>query len=145
GAVYGHTAFVRRRCGPCQRAVAAEREGGHADRVDHRHVPVAACRERFHLPRDERAEARLVRVGIERGDREDAPHSLRTSISATASQAGLSTTICRCPIPGGSRPTFVPCRSISRPNAKRPPERGTSTSRLISFGVSSGGSCRIHS
>src|SRR5690606_3173231 len=117
----------------------------HADRVDHRDVPVAARRQSLHLPRDEHPEARQVRVRIKRGDRQDSLHSLRTSISATASHGGLSTTIRRCPIPGGSTPTSLPLRSISRPNANRPPERGTSTSRLISRDASSGGYWRSQS
>src|SRR5690606_1047881 len=92
-AVDGHSAFDtgRRRFG--QIAVTPPRDRRDTDRIDDGDIPIVPGGECLELPRHERAEPRLGRIRIERGNREHTPHSLRTSISATATQAGLSTTI----------------------------------------------------
>src|SRR5690606_22787349 len=92
-AVDGHSAFDtgRRRFG--QIAVTPPRDRRDTDRIDDGNVPIVPGGECLELPRYERSEPRLDRIRIERGNREHTPHSLRTSISATATQAGLSTTI----------------------------------------------------
>ena len=94
-AMHAHPVFDSVDCRFGQRAVMAEAHRRHADGVDDRHLPVAARCQRFQAARDESAEARGGGVGIERRERQQALHSLRTSISATASQAGLSITSCR--------------------------------------------------
>ena len=60
--VHRHAAFDASHRRPRQRRVSPHRHRRHADGVDHRHVPIAACGKRLELPRDERAEPRLLRV-----------------------------------------------------------------------------------
>ena len=112
--------------------VQREGKGGQAARRDHHQIDIAARRHRLHLPLHKHPEVGGIGVGIKRRERQDTQfhHNVRTSISATAIHAGLSTTTWREPAPGGSTATRWASRSIIRPNANRPPGRGTNTSRL---------------
>ena len=125
--------FARRRTAlPGIARVERQREGRQPDRVDHDQIDIAAHGHRLHLPLDKHAEIGVLVTRVQRGQRQDAQplHRLRTSISATAIQAGCSTTTWREPAPGASTATRRSSRLIIRPNANRPPGRGTSTSRL---------------
>jgi hypothetical protein len=74
-----------------------ERRWSDRHRTQHLNFHVTAPGQRFHLACDEKAEGGLGWGGKQRAKRKDAHRlqSLRTNISATASQAGLSTTTCR--------------------------------------------------
>ena len=84
-AVDGDAAFLGHLRQLCESAVAAQRQRGQADGVHHRHPPVPALRQRLDRARDEGAEPRVHRVGIERREDEDVLHaclSIRAHVKA---------------------------------------------------------------